>query len=204
MRLELGAVLGEPGEATRYVYFPIDSFVSLVAGASGPERVEVGMVGREGMVGVQIALGVATTPLHAMVQGAGSARRIRATILRRELARSEALRRMLDRYIYVLMTQLATSSACARFHQLSPRLARWLLMSHDRSEADRFHVTHEFLGYMLGVRRVGITGAAGDLQRRGLIRYHRGEVSVLDRAGLEQAACNCYVANERVYVRQMG
>ena len=162
------------------------------------------MVGREGMLGAQLALGVATAPLRALVQGAGTAWRIGAGAFRRELARSPALQRSLDRYLYVLMAQLAASAACLRFHLIGPRLARWLLMSQDRAQADSFRVTHEFLAYMLGVRRVGITAAAGGLQRSGLIDYHRGELTVLDRAGLEAAACDCYAADCKAYAATMG
>ena len=135
----------------------------------------------------------------SLVQGAGSAWRIGAQAFKAELVRSPALQRMLGKYVYVLMAQLAGSAACLRFHQIGPRLARWLLMSHDRAGADAFHVTHEFLAYMLGMRRVGITGAAQELQRRGLIEYHRGELTVLDRAGLEATACGCYEADRRTY-----
>ncbi len=202
--LELGAVLCEPGEATRHVYFPKDCFISLVAAIEGEPALEVGMVGREGMLGAQLVLGVSFIPLHAVVQGAGTARRITAASFRRELAASKALQRALNRYLYVLMAQLATSAACTRFHSVGPRLARWLLMSQDRAHSDSFHLTHEFVAYMLGVRRVGITGAASDLQRRGLIGYHRGEITVLDRAGLEGAACGCYVADRQAYDRMLG
>jgi CRP-like cAMP-binding protein len=111
------------------------------------------------------------------------------------MAHSATLRRVLDRYLFVLMAQLAASAGCLRFHQIGPRLARWLLMSQDRAHAKSFHVTHEFLAYMLGVRRVGITVAAGGLQRAGLITYHRGEVTVINRSGLEAAACGCYAAD---------
>ena len=156
------------------------------------------------MLGVQLVLGVGTIPLHTLVQGPGMARRIAAAPFRRELGASKPLQRVLNRYLYVLMAQLATSAACTRFHCVGPRLARWLLMSEDRAQADRFHLTHEFLAYMLGVRRVGITGAASDLQRRGLIRYHRGEITVLDRAGLEAAACSCYASDRLAYERRLG
>jgi len=204
VQLELGTVLCEPGEATRYVYFPNDSFISLVAAIEGEPGLEVGMVGREGMLGAQLVLGVSFIPLHAVVQGAGAARRIAAAPFRRELAASKPLQRALNRYLYVLMAQLGTSAACTRFHSVGPRLARWLLMTQDRTHADTFHLTHEFLAHMLGVRRVGITGAASDLQRRGLIGYHRGEITVLDRAGLEGAACGCYAADRQAYDRMLG
>lgn len=202
--LELGTVLCEPGEPTRHAYFPNDCFLSLVTAVDGEPGLEVGMVGREGMLGVQLVLGVGTIPLHTLVQGPGMARRIAAAPFRRELGASKPLQRVLNRYLYVLMAQLATSAACTRFHCVGPRLARWLLMSEDRAHADRFHLTHEFLAYMLGVRRVGITGAASDLQRRGLIRYHRGEITVLDRAGLEAAACSCYASDRLAYERRLG
>ncbi|MFN0186730.1 MAG: Crp/Fnr family transcriptional regulator, partial [Aquabacterium sp.] len=136
--------------------------------------------------------------------GSGEAWRIGAVAFRAELARSAPLRRLLGRYLYVLMTQLAGSAACLRFHQIGPRLARWLLMSHDRAGARSFRITHEFLAYMLGVRRVGITTAAGGLQRRGLIEYHRGEVTVLDRQRLEGAACDCYQDDRAAYARTIG
>jgi CRP-like cAMP-binding protein len=197
-------VLCERGEVTRYVYFPTEGFISLVAQADQHPGLEVGMVGREGMLGAQLALGVAVSPLRALVQGAGTARRIGRGAFRRELAQSGALKRALDRYLSVLMAQLAGSAGCLRFHRIGPRLARWLLMSQDRAHADRFHVTHEFLAYMLGVRRVGITVAASELQRSGLIAYHRGELTVLDRPGLEAAACSCFESDRRAYAKGLG
>jgi CRP-like cAMP-binding protein len=138
-----------------------------------------------------------------VVQGPGAAWRIGSAAFRTELSASPALKRLLDRYLYVLMAQLATSAQCVRFHLIGPRLARWLLMSQDRAHSDSFHVTHEFLSYMLGVRRVGITLAAGALQDGGLIRYHRGDFEVLDRAGLESAACTCYASDESTYAAQV-
>jgi CRP-like cAMP-binding protein len=197
--LTLSEVLCESGEPTRHVYFPISATISLVTPIDGKPVLEVGMVGREGMVGAQLVLGVTTTPMHAVVQGSGKVWRIAAAPFRKELARSAALRRYLNRYLFVLMSQLGVSAACLRFHLIGPRLARWLLMTQDRAHTDSFHVTHEFLAYMLGVRRVGITGAAGSLQRSGLIRYRRGELVVLNRRGLEAAACGCYAADQKSY-----
>jgi CRP-like cAMP-binding protein len=199
VELVLAEVLCEPGKPTRHVYFPTDGFISLVATIDGSPDLEVGMVGREGMLGAQLALGVATSPLRALVQGPGPAWRIGPGPFRTELARSPALQRAMNRYLYVLMAQLATSAACRRFHLIGPRLARWLLMSQDRAHSDNFRVTHEFLAYMLGVRRVGITNAASALQSSGLIEYSRGDLTVLDRSGLEAVACGCYAADEQVY-----
>jgi CRP-like cAMP-binding protein len=199
VELVLSQVLCDPGQPTRHVYFPTQGFISLVVLIEGSPGLEVGMVGREGMLGAQLALGVAVAPLHAVVQGPGVCWRIAAPAFRAELARSAALQRSLNRYLYVLMAQQAASAACLRFHLIGPRLARWLLMSQDRAHSSSFHVTHQFLAYMLGVRRVGITAAAGALQRSGLIEYHRGDLVVLDRGGLEAAACGCYAAEQQTY-----
>jgi CRP-like cAMP-binding protein len=202
--LVLGEVLGEVGTPTRHVYFPRIGFISLVTTIKGRPTLEVGMVGREGMVGTQLVLGIETAPLHAVVQGAGAAWRIGAPEFSRELARTAALQRRLNRYVYVTMAQLASSASCLRFHQIGPRLARWLLMTQDRAHSDNFRLTHEFLAYMLGVRRVGITTAASILQREGLIHYRRGEIQILNRRGLKAAACSCYAADREAYVRSLG
>jgi CRP-like cAMP-binding protein len=199
VELVLSEVLCEPGKVTRHVYFPTGGFISLITAVDGRPGLEVGMVGREGMVGAQLALGVVTTPLLALVQGSGATWRVGTAQFRAELARSAALRRCVNRYLYVLMAQLATSAACLRFHPIGPRLARWLLMTQDRAHADTFHVTQEFLAYMLGARRVGVTAAASALQRDGLIRYTRGMLTVQDRRGLEAAACSCYGADKGSY-----
>ena len=199
VQLVLSEVLQEPGTPTRHAYFPTDGFISMLAMSEGHPGVEVGMVGREGMVGANLALGVGTANLRALVQGAGGAWRISAASLKRELAKSKSLQSGLNRYLHVLMWQLATSAACLRYHQIGPRLARWLLMSQDRAGRDTFQVTQEFLAYMLGVRRVGITVAAGALQRSGLIAYHRGDFTVIDRTGLEAAACSCYQTDRQTY-----
>ncbi len=202
--LELTQGLCLPGVALLHVHFPLDSFISLVAQLEGHPGLEVGMVGREGVLGASLALGVAAAPLQALVQGAGTAWRIAVPDFLAELARSPALQHYLHRYLYVRMAQLATSAACLRFHLIEPRLARWLLMSQDRAHADHFQVTHAFLAYMLGVRRVGVTVAAGALQRRGLIHYHRGALQVLDRPGLEASACSCYATDRRSYSDWLG
>jgi CRP-like cAMP-binding protein len=202
--LAMGDILGEVGLPTRYAYFPSIGFISLVSAIEGRPTLEVGMVGREGMLGTQLVLGVDAAPLHAVVQGAGVAWRIGAAGFSRELARSSALQRGLNRYVYVTMTQLASAAFCLRYHQIGQRLARWLLMTQDRAQSDRFHITHEFLAYMLGVRRVGITTAASELQREGLITYRRGEIQVLNRRGLKAYACSCYADDLETYARVLG
>jgi CRP-like cAMP-binding protein len=199
--LVLSDVLSKAGATTRHVYFPLEGFVSLINVIDGEPALEVGMVGNEGMVGVQLVLGVATTPLQALVQGSGTALRLGANAFVAELAADRAMRQGFNRYLYVLMNQLASSASCLRFHQIGPRLARWLLMTRDRAHADSFHVTHEFLAYMLGVRRVGITMAAKSLSDAGLIEYRRGAVQVLNRDGLKAAACSCYAADRRTYAK---
>ena len=204
VELRFSETVGTAGNPTDAVLFPNDGFISLLAQVDGGHAIEVGMIGCEGMLGIQLALGVSTEPLKALVQGPGHALRITAAAFRRELQADPALRAMVNRYVYVLFAQHARAAACLRFHQIEQRLARWLLMSHDRAQADRFRVTHEFLAYMLGVRRVGVTLAAGALQRRQLISYDRGEMTIVDRAGLADAACSCYASDQAAYAEQFG
>jgi CRP-like cAMP-binding protein len=204
VQLVLADVLCVPGESTPYVYFPVNAFISLVATTDGSPYLEVGMVGREGMVGAHVGLGVIAAPLRAVVQGPGSSWRITSKAFQRELAASEAFQHVQDRYVCVLMNQLATSATCIRFHEIGPRLARWLLMSQDRAHSDSFRMTHDFIAYMLGVRRVGVTAAAGVLQQGGLIEYARGDLTVLDRVGLEAVACGCYAADRKSYADLLG
>ena len=196
-------VLCLPGDRIHHVYFPTESFISLVAPVDGYAGLEVGMVGSEGVFGVSLMLGVDVSPLHALVQGAGQALRMNATRFRRQLASSPALRQGLNRYIYVLISQLAQTAACTRFHVVEARLARWLSMTRDRAGSDEFYLTQEFLSHMLGVRRVGVTKAASSLQKHKLISYSRGVISILDRNGLEAAACGCYLADQRTYDKIM-
>lgn len=201
VELEFFDTVAEPGEKMRQVYFPTASFISLVVPMGGKANLEVALAGNEGLYGVPIALGVDISPVHALVQGSGHAWRMKASDFRRELARSPPLKQAVDRYVYVLMSQLVQTAGCNRFHLVEQRLARWLLMTSDRAHSDTFHITHEFLAYMLGVRRVGITKAASMLQSRKLIAYVRGAVEILDRRGLEQASCACYRSDLDMYER---
>jgi CRP-like cAMP-binding protein len=203
IELALGDVLCEQGARLRHVYFPTKGFISLISAVDDRPRLEVGLIGSEGMLGTTLLLDVDVAPLRALVQGSGSALRMDAAQFSRELKRSPALRRALSSYLYVLMSQLAQMAACTRFHNVEARLARWLLMTRDRAHSDEFYLTQEFIAYMLGVRRVGISRAARTLAERKLIRYARGNMTILDRSALEAVSCECYAVARTLYDRHM-
>ena len=204
VELKFAQVLAQPGEPARHAYFPLDSLISIVTTLEGGARLEVGIVGDEGMLGTGLVLGISAWPQHAVVQGAGSALRMGGSALARHCKQDESVQRRLQRYIYVVMAQLAQTAACTHFHNVDARLARWLLMTRDRAHTDEFRLTQEFLAYMLGVRRVGVTHAAISLQERGLIHYSRGVIAILDGKGLEKVSCRCYLQGKRLYERTLG
>jgi CRP-like cAMP-binding protein len=204
VELRLAQVLARPGERMRHVFFPTRSFISLIVPLDGHAGLEVGLVGDEGMVGISSVLGIAVSPMHTLVQGAGEALRMETAAFVNEVKRSAPLQQLLHRYLYVTLVQLAQSGACTRFHLVEARLARWLLMTRDRAHADEFYITHLFLSHMLGVRRAGITRAAGALRKRKLIHYDRGVLTIIDGLGLEKAACSCYATHKKEYIRMLG
>lgn len=199
--LSFGEILYEPGDAVDYVYFPHDALVSLLTRVDDHQAIEVGLIGYEGMVGVTLALGLPMSPVRALVQAAGTAARMKAAEFVRELGRNPVLQREIFRYSAVLMAQVMQTAACNRFHVVEARLARWLLMTRDRVDSNRFRLTHEFLATMLGVRRVGVTKAAHELQQRKLIDYSRGNIEIQDEAGLEAASCSCYETVKKIQSR---
>jgi len=202
--LTFGDILYEPGQPIQHVYFPNNSLISLLTLADGHLALEVGMVGLEGMAGAPVALGITNSPVRALVQGEGTAMRMHAAGFHKEFQQSQALQQLLFRYTHVLMVQVTQTAACNRFHVVEQRLARWLLMTLDRVGVDHFMLTQEFLSHMLGVRRGGVTNAASGLQKRKLISYSRGNITILDRAGLEAYACGCYRTVNDYYRQILG
>lgn len=197
--LVAASFLCQKGDRIRHVYFPTESFISLIMPGDSDNNLEVSMVGNEGMVGTSLLLEVDIAPLQALVQGAGPCLRMSAGNFKRHLSQSRALLMRLNRYLYVVTCQLAQAASCNRYHVVEDRLARLLLMTEDRAHRTTFHITQELLSHLLGVRRVGVTKAASSLQRRKLITYRRGQVTIADRPGLETAACRCYAADNAIY-----
>lgn len=203
VELSSAIVLCESGAAITHVFFPLDSAVTLMAGTQSHADLEAGLVGNEGMLGATLTLGIRLSSQRWLVHGAGRAWRIEAGWFLDELAISPALRRTLQRYLYVTLVQLAQTAICKRFHVVEARLARWLLMTRDRLHTDQLRFTHENLAYVLGVRRAGITRAASALRKRKLIRYYRGNLQIVDGRGLEGASCDCYAEDRDTYAGVM-
>ena len=197
-------VVYEPNGPIKHVYFPTGCVISLVTYLEDGASVEMATVGREGMVGLPIFLGADTMPSRAFGQVPGDALRITAAAFTEEIKRNGPLVRVLNRYTQALFNQVAQTTACNRVHLVEQRCARWLLQTHDRVGSDQFFLTQEFLAQMLGVRRSGVSAAAGLLQKAGLIRYARGRITILDRPGLESAACECYGVIKREFDRLLG
>jgi CRP-like cAMP-binding protein len=190
--MPLGKVLYESGETLKHIYFPTDSIVSLLYVMKDGASAEIAVVGNEGAIGVALFMGGETTPSRAIVQSAGSAYRLDRKRLKLEFNRHGQMLNLLLRYTQSLITQMAQTAVCNRHHSVNQQLCRWLLLSLDRLQANEVKMTQELIANMLGVRREGVTAAAGELQRAGVIRYSRGKITVLDRPKLEQLSCECY------------
>jgi CRP-like cAMP-binding protein len=202
--LVLKQTLHAPDQPIETVYFPEQGMVSMVAALEGGQLMEVGLVGREGLVGLPVVLGAESASTEAMVQAAGAALSLPAATLVEALEDSPALKALLLRYMQAFHVQVAQTAACNGRHPVEERLARWLLLAHDRAEGDTFPMTQEFIATMLGVRRAGVSVAAGILQRTGVINYMHGHVAILDRPGLERTSCECYAAVRRRCERLLG
>jgi CRP-like cAMP-binding protein len=199
--LEVRQVLQPPDETVKEVVFPLDGVASMVSLGDTGSSVEVATIGCEGMVGLPVFLGGQKAAVEVFVQVPGEGLHLSANVFRQHLDREPSLTQTLLRYTQALLTQIAQCSACNCYHHIEARCARWLLQTHDRVKGNQFQLTHDFLALMLGVRRATVTETAGALQRRGLIRYHRGEITIVSRKGLEAAACDCYGLIKREYDR---
>lgn len=202
--LEYKQVLYEPNKTIRHVYFPNEGVISMISTVIDRTVVEVGLAGREGMVCVAVFLGANSTPHQGIVQVAGNAMRMKAGVLREEFKRGGRLQDLLLRYTQMQMIQIAQTAVCNRLHTIEGRLSRWLLMIHDRVDGDEFLLTQDIISRMLGVQRTGVTGAAGILQKKGMIRYVRGKITILDRQVLEETACECYWIVKEEFDRLVG
>ena len=199
--MPLGQVLCEPGGTLTHVFFPTTAIVSLLYILENGDSAEIAVVGFEGMVGISLLMGGESTPSRAVVQSAGQGYRLRAHVIKDEFNQSHPVMHLLLRYTQALITQMAQTAVCNRHHTIDQQLCRWLLLSLDRLDGNELQMTQELIANMLGVRREGVTEAAGNLQDRGLIQYHRGRIKVLDREGLEQRTCECYEVVKKEYDR---
>jgi CRP-like cAMP-binding protein len=195
--MQLGNVLYESGDTLRHIYFPTDSIVSLLYVLADGASAEIAMVGRDGAIGVALFMGGETTPSRAVVQSDGFAFRLSGKVLKEEFKRHGQLLHVLLRYTQALITQMAQTAVCNRHHSVDQQLCRWLLLSLDRLSSNQVKMTQELIANMLGVRREGVTEAAGKLQKQGVIRYARGQITVIDRAKLEELSCECYAVVKR-------
>jgi CRP-like cAMP-binding protein len=201
VEMPLGKVLYEPGIKLSHVYFPTTSIVSLLYVMENGASAEIAVVGHEGIVGVSMFMGGNSTPSRAVVQSAGRGLRLKSDLLLQEFNRAGPVMHLLLRYTQALITQMAQTAVCNRHHSLDQQLCRWLLLSLDRLRSSELVMTQELIANMLGVRREGVTEAAGHLHKAGLIRYRRGHITVLDRPGLEQRVCECYAVVKKEYDR---
>ncbi len=199
--LKLGQVLQEPGVLVNYVYFPTTSIISLLYVLEDGASTEIAVIGHEGVLGISQLMGSDSTPSRAVVQSAGAALRMKASVIQADFNHSKAVMHLMLRYTQALMTQMTQTAVCNRHHTLDQQLCRWLLLSLDRLRSDDLRMTQELIANMLGVRREGVTTAALKLQRRGLIEYSRGLIHVLDRKGLEARTCECYGVVKKEYDR---
>jgi CRP-like cAMP-binding protein len=199
--MPLGEGLSEPGVEMRHVYFPTTSIVSLLYVMADGASAEIAVVGNEGIVGVSLFMGGESTTSWAVVQSAGHAYRLRGQLLKDQFFRAGAMQRLLLRYTQALLTQMAQTAVCNRHHSVDQQLCRWLLLSMDRLPSNELVMTQELIANMLGVRREGVTEAAGGLQRAGLIQYSRGKITVVDRPGLEKRVCECYAVVRKEFER---
>jgi len=201
VEMPLGQVLYEAGNTLSHVYFPTNAIVSLLYVMENGASAEIAVVGNEGIVGISLFMGGESTPSRAVVQSAGQGYRLQAQAIKDEFSRSGAVMHLLLRYTQALITQMAQTAVCNRHHSLDQQLCRWLLLSLDRLQGSELVMTQELIANMLGVRREGVTEGALKLQQAGLIRYSRGRISVLDRAGLESRTCECYAVVKKEYDR---
>lgn len=202
--LTLSKIICIVDEPLEYVYFPTDGFISLVQSLDQHPPLEIGMIGREGALGTEIVLDIQNNLFGALVQGAGNAWRLEKKDFLEIMNSHVEIKNVIFSYMAVRIKQLSLSAACEHFHEIGPRLAKWLLMSEDRAQSTTFLMTHEFISLMLGVRRVGITTAAAEFRRNGLIEYRRGEMKILNRPALMAASCSCYLQNRKIYSNLIG
>jgi CRP-like cAMP-binding protein len=204
VEFKLSQVVCTVDQPITHIYFPINCFISITQNIDRHSPIEIGMIGDEGLLGAEIAIGAESNKFSALIQGAGHAWKIDAQLFLGEMNRSTELKAIVNAFLRIRISQLGLSAGCEHFHEIGPRLAKWLLMSQDRAKSPTFLMTHEFMSLMLGVRRVGVTTTAADFRRRGLIQYHRGEIKILNRAALKAEACSCYQRDRNTYFTIIG